>query len=440
MDPRIKEDTHFYDPSIAQIRKVLWDHLYPKLRKLFMRLVIVLILISSSSFGANFNKKSVPILIEPINFIVPSDVLTDFAKGSYQDKKKFCSASSNSVNLVASYSSGEREIPLSIKGYNSRMDNEQDVPFANETGLFVLRMSEVITDAWAFNDERKKEIALEALYQWALHGGLLDTKSCSRNGMLDLGCSEWTQPDGQDPSDSKDFAAVQMWVMKLANGYFFALAEFQPGDPRHGIIQTWFDEFFNRNKKATVVYFGLDHGWFYPAILDRLRKKESPRSLIKKLLKDLNKQVYVDGSMKDRTTRGNRALWYHHDAVKEALVSIEIARTANVAIPEKLHAKISKAGVVFVNGYFDHSTLDKWAKKAHKAIYEPGKQDFKKNLNQMPNGHSWFYIFSYRNPDDPTAIKLDAMIRQPDNQAVKDGQIGFGLGCIYAVAKGGRDL
>ena len=50
------------------------------------------------------------------------------------------------------------------------MDNEQDVPFANETGLFVLRMSEVITDAWAFNDERKKEIALEALYQWALHG------------------------------------------------------------------------------------------------------------------------------------------------------------------------------------------------------------------------------------------------------------------------------
>ena len=32
------------------------------------------------------------------------------------------------------------------------------------------------------------------------------------------------------------------------------------------------------------------------------------------------------------------------------------------------------------------------------------------------------------------------MIRQADNQAVKDGQIGFGLGCIYAVAKSGQGL
>ena len=58
----------------------------------------------------------------------------------------------------------------------------------------------------------------------------------------------------------------------------------------------------------------------------------------------------------------------------------------------------------------------------------------------MPNGHSWFYIFSYRNPNDPITSKLDNMIRQAENQAVKDGQIGFGLGCIYAVAKGGQGL
>ena len=404
-----------------------------------MRLVIVLILISSPSFGANFNKKPAPISKESINFIIPPDVLADFTKGSDHDRKKFCSASSNSVNLIESYGSGEREVPLSIKGYNSRMDNGQDVPFADETGLFILRMSEVITDAWVFNDVRKKEIALKALHQWAEKGGLLETKSCTRNGMLDVGCTEWTRPDGQDPSDSKDFSTVQMWVMKLANGYFFALAEFKPDDPRHRVIQTWFDEFFNRNKKPSNVYFGLDHGWFYPAILDRLRKKKAPKGLVKKLLKDLDTQVYDDGSMKDRTTRGNRALWYHHDAVKEALVSIEIARTTNVAIPENLYAKMSKAGAVFVNGYFDHSTLDKWAKKAHNAIYEPGKQDFKKKLNQMPNGHSWFYIFSYRNPDHPITVKLDGMIRQGDNQAVKDGQIGLGLGCIYAVAKSGRE-
>ena len=53
-------------------------------------------------------------------------------------------------------------------------------------------------------------------------------------------------------------------------------------------------------------------------------------------------------------------------------------------------------------------------------------------------------IFSYPNPSDPITKQLDDMIRQADNQAVKDGQIGLGLslglGCIYAVAKGRQGL
>jgi len=209
-----------------------------------MRFVVLLLLFSTPSYGANFNKKSAPIVNEPINFIVPSDVLSDFAKGSDTDKRKFCSTSSNSINLIRSYASGNKEIPQLIKGYNSRMDNHMNVPFADETGLFILRMSEVITDAWVFNDDEKKEIALEALHQWALQGGLLKTKSCTRNGVLDQGCTEWTQSDGQDLSDIKDFSAVQIWVMKLANGYYFGLADFKVDDPRHKVIQNWLDEFF----------------------------------------------------------------------------------------------------------------------------------------------------------------------------------------------------
>jgi hypothetical protein len=227
--------------------------------------------------------------------------------------------------------------------------------------------------------------------------------------------------------------------MKLANGYYFGLADFKAGDSRHEVIQNWLGEFFKRNKAANSVYFGLDHGWFYPAILDSLRQGKSPTSFVQKLLKDLDKQVYEDGSMKDRTTRGNKALWYHHDAVKEAMVSIEIARATGVEIPEKLNDKMRTAGAVFVNGYFDHSSLDKWAIEAHNAVYEPGKQDFKDILNHMPNGHSWFYIFSYRNPNALITLKLDGLILQDKNNAAKDGQIGFGMGCIYASAKLGQN-
>lgn len=72
------------------------------------------------------------------------------------------------------------------------------------------------------------------------------------------------------------------------------------------------------------------------------------------------------------------------------MVSIEIARVTGVETPEKLNDKMRSAGAVFMTGYFDHSNLDKWAKEAHDAVYEPGKQDFENKLNRMPNGHSWF--------------------------------------------------
>ena len=389
--------------------------------------------------AANFNVKTAPIVSETINFLIPQDVLKNFGKASDRQKSRFCKAKKNAMDLVEAYALGLKEIPTKIRGYNSRMDNEPSVPGARETGFFVLRFSEVVTDAWAFNDESKKEILLEALATWAEADGLLETKSCTKNGMLSQGCTAWTQSGGQDLSDSKDFSTVQMWVMKLANGYFFALADFKLQDPRHKTIQNWLSKFFERNKKPSEVYFGLDHGWFYPAILDHLRRGKSPNTLIKKLVKDVDKQVFTDGSMKDRTTRGNRALWYHHDAVKEALVTSEIARRFAVDIPPSLERRLVKAGEVFVNGYFDHSYMDKWAKEAHNAIYEPGKQDFKNQLNRMPNGHSWFYIFSYRNPNAPLTSKLDGLILQDKNNAAKDGQIGFGMGCIYASAKLGQN-
>lgn len=389
--------------------------------------------------AANFNVKTAPIVSETINFLIPQDVLKNFGKASDRQKSRFCKAKKNAMDLVEAYALGLKEIPTKIRGYNSRMDNEPSVPGARETGFFVLRFSEVVTDAWAFNDESKKEILLEALATWAEADGLLETKSCTKNGMLSQGCTAWTQSGGQDLSDSKDFSTVQMWVMKLANGYFFALADFKLQDPRHKTIQDWLSKFFERNKKPSEVYFGLDHGWFYPAILDHLRRGKSPNTLIKKLVKDLDKQVFTDGSMKDRTTRGNRALWYHHDAVKEALVTSEIARRFAVDIPPSLERRLVKAGEVYVNGYFDHSYMDKWAKEAHNAIYEPGKQDFKNQLNRMPNGHSWFYIFSYRNPNAPLTSKLDGLILQDKNNAAKDGQIGFGMGCIYASAKLGQN-
>src|SRR6056300_907487 len=122
--------------------------------------------------AANFNVKTAPIVSETINFLIPQDVLKNFGKASDQQKSRFCKAKKNAIDLVEAYALGLKEIPTKIRGYNSRMDNEPSVPGARETGFFVLRFSEVVTDAWAFNDESKKEILLEALATWAEADGL----------------------------------------------------------------------------------------------------------------------------------------------------------------------------------------------------------------------------------------------------------------------------
>ena len=51
------------------------------------------------------------------------------------------------MDLVEAYALGLKEIPTKIRGYNSRMDNEPSIPGSRETGFFVLRFSEVVTDA-----------------------------------------------------------------------------------------------------------------------------------------------------------------------------------------------------------------------------------------------------------------------------------------------------
>lgn len=82
-------------------------------------------------------------------------------------------------------------------------------------------------------------------------------------------------------------------------------------------------------------------------------------------------------------------------------------------------------------------TWIKWAKVAHNSVFTPGKQDFRNNVD-LPNGNSWLYIFSYRYPNLDLTKKLDKILAKYPKNGCKDGYIGFGLGCIYAVAKEAR--
>ena len=81
-----------------------------------------------------------------------------------------------------------------------------------------------------------------------------------------------------------------------------------------------------------------------------------------------------DGSIKNRTTRGNRGLWYHHTGLIETIVTLEMARKHGLKIPSSLEQRIERAGEIFIRGFEDHSYMDKWAEVAYRGVFTPGNK------------------------------------------------------------------
>jgi hypothetical protein len=399
------------------------------------------LMMSASAWAGNWNQSKDPshtAQTGTVNIIVPDDVMTAFQNATPSVKAKHCSAKNDYPYQELAQLAAKP--PKRLFGYNSRMDNGKDVEGALEADLFVLRLAEAYTDSWVSGSDEKRQKVMNALYAWAKSDALTKTKPCVKNGRLLDSCTEWTQNDGQDPSDKKDHSTTQMHMMHIAYGYYLTLADFNSDDPKHLVIQNWIKTFFKWNKKPGGVYIGLDLGYHWPAVLQgtienvSVSSERHPKKLLTKAVRELDKVVLEDGSIKDRTTRGNKGLWYHHTGLIETIVTLEMARKYGVKIPDSLEQRIEKAGEIFIRGFEDHSYMDKWASKAHNGVFTPGKQDFRDNL-KLPNGNAWFYVFSYRYPNAGFTQKLDKILNQYPRNGRRDGYIGFGLGCIYAVAK-----
>ena len=389
---------------------------------------------NSEDLNKETNKKNAG----TVNIMVPDDILTSFLEAPIETKVKHCGARGNKPYREITQLS--KNPPRRIFGYNSRMDNTEYVEGARQTALFLNFLSEALTDSWASGSDQKRSAVLDALYAWARNDALMETTQCVVDGIMSDSCTSWTQEDGQDLSDKKDHGTVQMHMMHLAYGYYLTLSDFKPEDAKHRTIQLWIDSFFEGNKEPREVYIGMDLGWYWPAVLQASlqtsasRSAVSPTDLIEKAVSELDKIVLEDGSFKKRTTRGNRALWYHHTGLIETLITLEMARKFEVEIPSSLEKRLEKSGEIFIRGFEDHSYMDRWAKTAHNSIFVPGEQDFSDTLN-LANGNSWFYIFSYRYPNNGFTRRLDQILAEHPRNGRRDGYVGFGLGCLYAVAK-----
>ena len=153
--------------------------------------------------------------------------------------------------------------------------------------------------------------------------------------------------------------------------------------------------------------------------------------MVKKMVKGLDEWTLADGSMKNRTTRGNRALWYHHSGIGEAFIIMEIARTANVEIQASLEKKLLKAVELFHDAYLDHSVIEPWAKEAHNSQASNGHQKFQTSLDWVSNYSAWFNIFQLRYPEHRTAKWLNQELTSKADSLKIAENIGVTLGCIH---------
>tara|TARA_B100000809_G_C14898358_1_gene445314 strand:- start:97 stop:780 length:684 start_codon:yes stop_codon:yes gene_type:complete len=221
--------------------------------------------------------------------------------------------------------------------------------------------------------------------------------------------------------------------MSLNYVYKLYFADYKPEDKRHQVITGWFESFYHRIKRAgdPEFYFGNFAAFYFPNISIQHSQNKDYKSMIKTMVKGLDEWTLADGSLKNRTTRGNRALWYHHAAIGEAFIIMEIARTANVEIPATLEKKLLKAVELFHDTYLDHSVIEPWAKKAHNSQASNGHQEFSGRLDWISYYSSWFNIFQLRYPEHRTAKWLKTQLTKKAFSLKIAENTGVTLGCIH---------
>ena len=233
-----------------------------------------------------------------------------------------------------------------------------------------------------------------------------------------------------------------MFMMAARSAYFASVAGYRAEERAadHKAIRGWFAVFHARNKKPGDVYLGLKVGWYWPAIEAAYGSGNASRarSLTKKMLRGLDKQMLKDGSIRDRTTRGDRALWYHATALGEIMTSMEMARTLGVKLPKGMEGRLHKSVDLFVRAAQNPVAIDPWARVARNATYQPNRQEYRKDFWQYFFGHSWLHIYSYRYPEQPAARWLAGRIPRQSQSALFDSDAGVAAGCIYNAARAAR--
>ena len=122
-------------------------------------------------------------------------------------------------------------------------------------------------------------------------------------------------------------ATVSIEIALGLNYIYGAFKEYKVDDLRHRKINEWLKKWHKRLPDYNDFYWGNSVGWSFPNIFVKHQTGENYQKFDKKIIKGADKWILRDGSLKDRTTRGNRALWYHSSGLGEVsfMIFLELA-------------------------------------------------------------------------------------------------------------------
>ncbi len=386
--------------------------------------ISILLLVISPCIAADKTKALSP-------FVDP-DTFNKFLELPTAHKLKQCDFESYEIN----WREIDKGLPQYIKGFNSRMDNRSEVE--NIYAYDVYReFGTATTFAIITQDEEIKERLLSTLALWADEGGLTKTTRCyqynKKPSLLKI-CEDWKDKDGQDLAPNKDATVSLEIILGLMQGYQSLLVDFNPDDDRHKVIKKWFKSFFPKMKKPTTFYFGNFISWHTSEINRRHLLNKNYSKVVKKALSGVNAQLLEDGSFKDRTTRGNKALWYHYQSLGEAFQIWEAAIALGLTMPDSFEQRMLKAIDLFYRSYIDSSYIVPWAKVRHKSQFDPDNPNYQTmgRLRSLDIFVDWMYIYRYRFPDTEIASWLRRELGRFARGLQHDGNKGYSQGCIYA--------
>lgn len=322
-------------------------------------------------------------------------------------------------------------------GLTSNWYNLMSVQGADSSQQFIIAYSNYSAIAKEKNDLVLKTKLVKSLYTWANADAFKGSRWCWNplTNMRDPKCTQWIDPNGNDLSAIQDNNFIMEMVESLRRSYSILSDWSVVNEPtKHVKIMEWLNHWDVNTPNPDKVFFGLGMGRYHWEI-QRVKETQGLAAtvpLVKRLMTGILPLINEDGSIFERTTRGNRAMWYHFSSLNEIMTSIFLAKEAGVEINPTLEARLHKAVELFLNTLDNPSFIVTWAKVGHNNGGDGTAQNF--NFNgwyDSPYAGSWIYLYANWYPINNNSTRLKQKVPfKTANSASQDRQFGIPLGCL----------